>query len=419
MDYISKCRGCGSERIELFFDLGQQPFANSLAKAKDIREKTYPLSLSWCSQCCLVQLNQTAEPDELFSNYVWVTGTSSTAKQYSVKFCDAVLARAQAEKNKGYVLELASNDGTFLKPFKNRGYKVLGVDPAQNIVEKAFFDGVPTKCGFFSEALAEEIMAEYDLPEIVFARNVLPHVANLHDFVKGVELCADNNTLVVIEVHYAKAILEQLHYDSVYHEHLCYFTLESIENLLRRYNLYIYDVVDSPISGGSIVLFIKKQRMKTGSSVQQYRNDEQEHKSNELSSWQEFSQRAFAHRDLLRRMLDEELKQGRTVVGYGASARSSTLLNFCGIDSKYISMIADQNPLKHKFFTAGTNILIDSPDVAMKSNPDTILLLAWNFREEIIAILRNRFGFEGKLIVPLPFWPKTVNMRLCHAQTTM
>ena len=419
MDCISKCRICSSKRIKLFFDLGRQPFANSLVKAKDVREKTYPLSLSWCPECCLVQLNQTAEPDELFSNYVWVTGTSSAAKEYSVKFCDAVLAHAQAGKNKGCVLELASNDGTFLKPFKNRGYKVLGVDPAQNIAEKALLDGVPTKCGFFGQTLAEEIVAEHGLPKVVFARNVLPHVANLHDFVRGIGLCADSNTLIVIEVHYTKVILEQLHYDSVYHEHLCYFTLKSIENLLNRYSLYTYDVAESPISGGSIVLFIKKQKMKASSSVQQYRDDEEQHKSNGLSSWQEFSRRAFAHRDLLRRMLDEELKQGRTVVGYGASARSSTLLNFCGIDSKYISIIADQNPLKHKFFTAGTNILIDSPDVAMKSNPDTILLLAWNFRKEIVGILRNRFGFGGKLIVPLPHWPKIVNMGVCHAQTAM
>lgn len=415
MDYISQCRACGSKKIETFFDLGQQPFANSLEKTKDVRRKAYPLSLSWCRECCLIQLNQTAEPNDLFSNYLWLTGTSSTATKYSVKFCQAVLAHTHQGGNNGYVLELASNDGTFLKPFANREYKVLGVDPAQNIVEKANLDGVLTKCGFFGKALAEEIITEHGFPSVVFARNVLPHVADLHNFLKGIELCADSDTLIVIEVHYAKVILEQLHYDSVYHEHLCYFTLKSIQKLLSKYDLHVCNITESPISGGSIVLFIKKQRVKTSPSVQRYRDKEQEQKSNELSSWQEFSVRAFAHRDSLCQMLDEELKQGYTIAGYGASARSSTLLNFCGIGPEHISIIADQNQLKHKSFTAGTNILIDSPEMVMKSNPDTIVLLAWNFEKEIVGILQNRFGFEGRLILPLPHRPKLVNAGVCYA----
>ncbi|MHC4583156.1 MAG: class I SAM-dependent methyltransferase [Planctomycetota bacterium] len=387
------------------------PFANSLIKAKLEQQKAYyPLSLSWCPDCSLVQLNQTTEPEELFSSYVWVTGTSSGAAKYSVEFCDTALAHRPQRKDKGYILELASNDGTFLKPFINKGYDVLGVDPAQNIVEKAISDGVPTRCGFFGRSLAEEIIAERGRPAVLFARNVLPHVANLHDFVSGIELCADNNSLVIIEVHYAGIILEQLHYDSIYHEHLCYFTLKSIENLLNRYNLYVNDIMESPISGGSIVLFIGKQKDKLSSSVLKYRDKEKQNGINELSSWRQFSERAFSHKDSLLKLLDRQLRQKHRIAGYGASARSSTLLNFCGIDSKYVSVIADQNPLKHKFFTAGTNILIDKPESVMNTKPDTILLLAWNFREEISTILRDNFGFNGELIVPLPNQPEVIRM---------
>ena len=393
-----------------FFDLGAQPFANGLVRNKETRGKTYPLSLSRCCECSLIQLNQTADPEELFSNYVWTTGTSSTARDYSVKFCEMVLEHKTVAKDSGYILEIASNDGTFLEPFISKGYKVLGIDPAKNVADKAVSEGIPTKCGFFGESLAEEIVSKQGKPEVVFARNVLPHVANLHDFVKGIETCASHTSLIVIEVHYAKVILEELHYDSIYHEHLCYFSLKSIENLLNRFGLYVYDIMPSQISGGSIVLFIKKEMQEAGDSLKLYRDNESRDGTNEMSSWKKFSEEAFSHRKSLLGLLDEECKQGRTVVGYGASARSSTLLNFCGINSKYIIAIADQNPLKHGLFTAGAHIPIFSPGEVMKSNPATIFLMAWNFQEEIVEILQDRFGFRGTLIVPLPHNPKTMNL---------
>ena len=410
LEYIDKCRACGSKEIATFFDLGQQPFANSLLKAKTKQEKKYPLSLSWCCECSLVQLNQTAEPGKLFSSYVCVTGTSHTAVNYSIEFCDTALAKVQSQKEKGYVLELASNDGTFLRPFINKGYDVLGVDPAQNIVEKAVSEGIPTRCSFFGTSVAEKIVAERGRPKILFARNVLPHVANLYDFVRGIELCADEETLVIIEVHYSKDILEELHYDSIYHEHLCYFSLKSIENLLGRYNLYVNDVMKSPISGGSLVLFIGKQKDKSGSFVLKYRNDEKKHKTNDFASWQKFAEKSYTHKTLLLKLLDEELRQGHKVVGYGASARSSTLLNFCGIDSGYISVIADQNPLKQGLFTAGTGIPIDSLDAVMDAKPDTIFVLAWNFKDEIIDECKRR-GYTGSYLIPFPDKPYLLDSR--------
>lgn len=379
-------------------------------KDKDSSEKKCPLSLSWCSQCRLTQLNHTADPDELFSSYVWVTGTSSTAVAYAGRFCDEVLKRKNDSGGKGYVLELASNDGTFLKPFVDRGHEVLGVDPAENIVERAIDSGVNTRCGFFGRELAGQIIAEQGHPSVVFARNVVPHVANLHDFIGGMSLCCGEDTLAVIEVHYSKVILEELHYDSIYHEHLCYFSLKSIEGLLSRYGMHVCDVMASPISGGSLVLFIRKGSNEVSESVQQYMGQEQADETNELSSWERFVEDSFLHRETLRYLLEDELRQGRKVAGYGASARSSTLLNFCGIGSEHVFMISDQNGLKHGLYTAGTGIRIESPDVVMAEKPDTILLLAWNFRDEICEILKQRYGFEGRVIVPLPNEPAVVEM---------
>lgn len=409
MKKISECRICKGKNIKKFFDLGSQPFANSLLKTPNEKENFYPLSLSWCPKCNLIQLNHTADPKELFSNYVWVTTTSETAKKHAVNFYKEILLRTE-NLHKGYTLEVASNDGTFLIPFIENGYKVLGVDPAKNIVGMAIKEGVPTICGFFGEELSGKIIREYGYAKVVFARNVLPHVANLHDFVKGLRLCLGDEGLLVLEVHYAEKICEELHYDSIYHEHLCYFTLKSIEQLLNQYGLFVFDIEKSPISGGSLVLFIKKNKTKEKPTVQSYREIEKEIKLNELSSWEDFAKRTYSHREKLLKILNDFKKEGKTIVGYGASARSSTLLNFCKIDTRFISMIADQNSLKHKKYTAGTHIPIDSPEKVIKKNPHCVFILAWNFTDEIIDILRGRFNYTGKCIIPLPNNPKILRI---------
>ena len=401
MKKINECRICKSKDIKEFFNLGDQPFANSLLKNPDEKENFYPLSLSWCPNCNLVQLNHTAEPKELFSNYVWVTATSKTAKEHAVNFYKEILSRTE-NLHDGYILEVASNDGTFLIPFVKNNYKVLGVDPAKNIVDMAVKNQVPTICGFFGQKLAMEIIEKHGHAKVIFARNVVPHVANLHDFIKGLRECLDDNGLLVIEAHYARKILEELHYDSIYHEHLCYFTLKSIEGLLNQYGLFIFDIKKSPISGGSLVLYIKKNKTEEKPIVQSYREIEKEIGLNELSNWEDFARRAYSHREELLKIMNGLKKESKSIVGYGASARSSTLLNFCGIDTRFISMIADQNPLKQGFYTAGTHIPINSPEKIMEKNPDYVFILAWNFADEIMKNLNDYKEAGGKFIIPIP-----------------
>lgn len=409
MERIKSCRVCQSQNIIEFLDLGEQPFANSLLKSLDEKEAFYPLSLSWCPDCSLVQLNQTAEPTDLFSEYVWVTSTSQAAREHSKILYNDILAQTQSLEQ-SYVLEVGSNDGTFLLPFVQSNYKVLGVDPAQNIVDTAIANGVPTKCRFFGAKAAKEIVEEFGHARVVIARNVLPHVANLHDFVNGLRMCLEEDGLLVLEFHYARIIYEELHYDSIYHEHLCYFTFKSIEKLLNQFNLFVTDIKKSPISGGSLILMVKKKQGAESPTVQSYRDGEKEIKVNELSGWENFAKRVYSHRMQLLKILSKATEKNGTIVGYGASARSSTLLNFCGVDTRYISMVADQNPLKHKHFTAGTHIPIDSPEEVMKENPECVLILAWNFSGEIIKILRDKFNFAGKCILPLPNNPESISV---------
>lgn len=405
MKRITICRICKSRKIKEFLDLGHQPYANTLLKIPNDKEKFYPLSLSYCGSCSLVQLNHTPDPKELFSNYVWVTATSSTARKHAQVFYKEITSRLK-NNQKGYILEVASNDGTFLLPFIKEGYTALGVDPAKNIAETATAAGVPTRCEFFGVPSAKRILKDEGPARVVFARNVLPHVANAHDFIKGISICLDDNGLFVLELHYAKKIFQELHYDSIYHEHLCYFTIKSLEELLSREGLFIQDLKTSPINAGNLVFYIKKGKVNESAIVKAYRRSEKEIKLNTFESWVTFANRTKKHREKLLKILDKY--KGYLIVGYGASARSSTLLNYCAIAEKQIAVIADQNSWKQGKYTAGTHIPIKSPDNVMRKNPHFVVILAWNFKNEIMKILKDRYKYKGKFILPLPNNPKVL-----------
>jgi len=314
-----------------------------------------------------------------------------------------LIARARP-KREAFVLEVGSNDGTFLKPFIKRGFKVLGVDPAKNIVEIANKNGVPTKSIFFGRATAKKLLKVKGPAQIIIARNVAYHVADTRGFVEGMSICLADNGVLVIEVHYGGKILEELHYDAVYHEHLCYFTLKTLERLLNDFDLYIFDIGVSPINQGGLIVYAKKEKQKPSKRVQELRKKEAREKVNQFSSWKNFAKRAFKHKENLVNMLKVAKKKG-LVVGYGASARSSTLLNFCSIDDKAIRVIADDNRIKQGLYTAGSHILIESPEKVMKQKPTFVFILAWNFADEIMEKLKHKFNYNGNCIIPLPNEP--------------
>lgn len=406
---IIECRSCESKRIRPFFDLGAQPPANSLPANPRHKEAMYSLSLSRCQDCGLVQLNETVDPKLLFDHYLWVTATSRTAREFAQDFFRAVISRCpKLRHGSGYVLEVASNDGTFLVPFKRKGFLVKGVDPAKNVVTIARRNGIATECGFFGEEMASRLRRALGPAPLVFARNVLPHVANTRDFVAGLAAIVDPEGTVAVEVHYAKTILEELHYDSIYHEHLCYFTFRTLERLLGEFNLFVFDATRSPISGGSIVVYASRTKRPERASVRRLRKAEVKAGTNDLSSWQNFAKRAREHRRAFVSLLRRELRSGKRIAGYGASARSSTLLNFCGIDHHMIEVIADQNPLKHGRWTAGSRIPIKDPAEIFSFHPDAVCILAWNFKNEIISNARRIWRYRGPFIVPLPFKPARI-----------
>jgi len=397
---IDRCRICRSDNIEEVLNLGEQPPANSLYRRDEEKPPTVPLRLMFCQQCSTIQLGENVNPEYLFSEYLWVTGTSEIAEQYSNEFAKKALFQIVEQNNSPYVIEIASNDGTFLKRFIENGCKVLGIDPAKNIAELAEKNGVPTKAAFFTESLAKQLAKKEGKADIVFARNVIPHVKEIHSVIKGISEIMHEKSVGIIEVHDASLILDNLHYDYIYHEHLFYYSLKTISGLIKRYGLYVYDVGLSPISGGSWVVYFSKNKKEKTKTLLDYEKQESEKGVNDYYRWIDFSKEVMIHSEKLKKMV---VRDDKKIVAYGASARSSTLLNFCGITNEHISVIIDKNPMKSGLSTAGSNIPVVSFEDGLKEIKVSkkILLLAWNFQDEIVQELRDA-GFLGKFIIPLP-----------------
>lgn len=396
---IDSCRLCSSKKLHSIVDLTNQPPANSLRKDLGEVLPKAPLKLIHCESCAAVQLTSTVDPNYLFSHYVWVTGTSSTARDYSDFYCKEVLRRV--ENKSPFVVEVASNDGTFLRKFKDKGCKVLGVDPAKNIASKASESGIPTLADFFNSQIANQISQKDGPADVVMARNVIPHVKEIHSITKGLSSLVKKDGIVVIEFHYAESILKECHYDSIYHEHLFYFSLKSLSSLFQQYGLYPYDAFLSPISGGSVVLFFSQQQKEPTTFLKDLLKKEELSGLNQLSSWKKFGEESIQHASDLKKIVSTYAKDGK-LIGYGASARSSTMLNFAALSNQEIECIIDRNPLKQNLYTPGTNIKIISYEEGLpRLKGKHLLLLAWNFEEEVVRDLRAD-GFTGDILVPLP-----------------
>lgn len=405
---IHNCRICDSSNLKEILDLGAQPPANSLRRSLDVSLPAIPLVLCRCNDCGTVQLTETVSPEYLFQDYVWVTGTSNVARAYSKVFYDNTLSRCRAGKLS--VLEVASNDGTFLSRFREGGHDVIGVEPARNIAAMAEEAGIPTIAEFFGLAVARRVVAERGHADAVFARNVIPHVADVRDVIAGMAHCLADDGVGAIEFHRADGILEGLQYDSIYHEHLVYHSLHSIGILLERFGLKCFDAIESPISGGSWVVYFSKADRPQSSVYTKLLGHESRLKIAEEEPWLEFSRRCQAHREALRAVVAARKSKGLRLIGYGASARSSTMLNFCGIDRGYLDSLADRSPLKHRHYSPGTDILIVDPKDAFAISPDVVLLLAWNFQDEILAQIKSERNWSGEVIIPLPGEPKTMTI---------
>ncbi len=400
-EIIQECRGCSFRGLVDILDLGTQPLANALVKDINASIKKFPLTTAFCPACCLFQLKETVKKEILFDRYFWVTGTSLAAQQYARTFFERTVKLCGLKPN-GFVLEIASNDGTVLKQFLQGKCQVLGVEPAKNIARIAEEAGIKTLCAYWNKSTAQSIVSQYGRPKVCIARNVIPHVSELHEAIEGMHDVLDEEGVGIIEFHDGGIILRELHYDSIYHEHLCYFTVKSMTKLLNRYHLYPFHMDQSPISGGSsVIYFLKKQRPPDDTYLNAMRK-EGSSRTNDLASWKNFAQKVFEHKQRTLELISSF--KNKRIIGFGASARSSTYLNFCQLTSAEISGIIDNNPLKQGFYTAGSDIPIISKEKGLASNPDLLFILAWNLKDEIINECQAT-GFKGQYLVPFPESP--------------
>src|ERR1700733_9900294 len=357
-----QCRSCAGKRFASVLDLGATPLANALvaADAMDRNEARYPLHAVFCDDCSLVQITETVPPELLFSNYVYLSSFSDTAVA-SAKTIASRLARERRLGAQSLVIEAASNDGYLLQHYRDLGVPVLGIEPAANIATIAERNGVPTRCLFFGREVGERLAAEGLRCDVFHANNVLAHVADLNGFVAGVKAILKPDGVASIEVPYLGDLIDKLEFDTIYHEHLCYFSATALDRLFARHDLLLSDVEYLPIHGGSLRLFVTHADAERSGRVRELLDDELRRGLTAFAAYGDFEARVLALRTHLVAVLREFKAAGKSLAAYSASAKGATLLNFCGIRD-LIDFVADRSTVKQGKFTPGTHLPILPPE---------------------------------------------------------
>ncbi len=397
-----ECRSCKSQRCEKLLDLGLMPLANAfvISAQKGGDEFRAALNLVMCDQCRLIQLEHQADREQLFRNYLWVTGTSDAASRHAEWLSKRLSAR-HLRKDSNFLVELASNDGLFLESYRSVGFEVLGVDPS-NIAKEANRKGLSTIQDFFGEAVASRILSQRGKADVIVARNVIGHSSELRDLIAGVALLLARGGRFVIEHPYAYMLREQLQYDTIFHEHVSYPTVTSTTNLLSQFGLKIVDVTFVDMNGGSMLLEVSHQSDSAPEAGNEIKEFESLIHLNEPLGWADFRVGVQNQRNALVELLKNLRSNGKRVCGYGAAAKCMTMLNYCGIDNHLILAFADANPKKQGMLCPGVRIPVISPSQHLEINPDYILIGAWNLKDEIIYQLREYGDYSGKFIIPIP-----------------
>jgi SAM-dependent methyltransferase len=380
------------------------PLANALLTPEQLHdpEPTYPLELAFCSTCALVQITETVPPEKLFREYLYFSSFSDTVLRHAEDLVTRLIETRRLNANH-LVVELASNDGYLLQHYQGRAIPVLGVEPASNIASVARDRGIRTISEFFGEDLACKLKDEYGQPDVIHANNVLAHVADLNGFVKGIRVLLKPQGVAVVEVPYVKDLIEQVEFDTIYHEHLCYFSFTALSTLFGRHGLEVQDVERVPIHGGSLRLFIGRNGSRAAAeAVAQLLRQENDQGIDRLTFYADFGRRVQSLKASLHDLLVQLKRQRKRLAGYGAAAKGTTLLNYFEIGTEMLDFVVDRSTYKQGRYTPGTHLPIFSPDMLMREKPDFVLLLAWNFASEILEQQGPFRQQGGRFIIPIP-----------------
>lgn len=398
-----RCRSCGGKDLSVFLSLGDMPLSDGLLAAEDLerQEPRYPLDVAFCPDCALVQILETVPPERLFgADYPYFSSFTDALLEHSAA---NVAARIEEQRLDGQslVIELASNDGYLLQYYRARGVPVLGIDPAPGPVAAARARGVETLQAFFGRDLALRLVADGRRADVIHANNVLAHVADTNGFVSGMGTLLGEDGVAVIEVPYVRELIDHGEFDTIYHEHLCYFSVTALTRLFQRHGLSLNRVEPLRIHGGSLRLFVGK-REQGDRSVAEYCQAEQRAGVDAFEYYSGFSARVGRIRSELLALLGRLKRAGARIAGYGAAAKGTILLNFAGLGGEVLEFVADRNVHKQGRYIPGVRLPIVPPARILEAQPDYLLILPWNFKEEIIEQQAEYRRRGGRFIVPVP-----------------
>lgn len=397
-----KCISCGHKGLQPILDLGLMPRSDGLIDpANEAPERYVPLRVGYCPDCTLVQLLETRPPEEMFGDdYVYFSSFSEDLLKHSRENALELIERRKLGPD-SLVVEIASNDGYMLQNYKEKGIPVLGVDPASQPAKAAQEKGIDTVIDFFGTRVAKELRAQGKQASLIHANNVVAHVADQNDLVAGfAELLAEDGMLVV-EFPYVKDLIDHIEFDTIYHEHLCYFSVHSADVLFRRHGLYLNDIRWVPIHGGSLRMFFTKQD-EPNDAVKEFLAKEKELGLDSFDYYRDFGARVRAFREQARKLVGDLRAEGKRVAAYGAAAKGTIMLNFLGLNARSIEYAVDRNIHKQGKYMPGVRVRIDDPAKLMEDRPDYVMILPWNFRDEIVRQQQAFLGQGGKFVVPIP-----------------
>ena len=397
------CRICHSSEIQPVLSLGTTPLADALRQKEQLQEveSKFPLNVAFCPRCSLVQLLETVPPDVLFcQDYPYYSSFSPALLQHSRANAVDLIKSRRLNAN-SLVVELASNDGYLLKNFVEHGIPVLGIDPAEGPARAAEKIGVPTLCTFFGENLARELSTNGKAADVIIGNNVLAHVADLHGFVEGIRILLKEDGVAVIEMPYVKDLVDHCEFDTIYHEHLCYFSVTALDRLFRMHSLFLNNVKRLSIHGGSLRIYVEKKE-NVSANVRAMLQTEAAEKVDQIDYYRDFADRVEGIRTELQRLLQRLKQQGARIAAYGAAAKGSTLINYSDIGTELVDFVVDRNTHKQGLYMPGQHIPVLAPEALLERNPDYVLLLAWNFAEEILQQQKEYQQRGGRFIIPVP-----------------